>query len=687
MKVSNVKTKEGTEQITAYLPEEVTLPELHFDLKRRKKKKLLKCREYAVFDSETSHTVEEGWIYQWAFLLSGRYVYGRKPSEFIQLLSRIRDRYELNRDKEIIIYIHNAAYDLQYLKHYLYEYDNEMEVLATDAHSIITLTVEGFRFICSYKLSNLSLDLFSSTYSEKYLKASGAIDYRILRYQDEELTATDWYYMFSDVASQHDAIGHYLESMGYQYAYDAPITSTGFVREACRKAAAAEPNWRKKFFESQLDLEQYQLARQAFMGGITICSWQHSGETITGNIGHKDFTSSYPARQMMDYAPYGKPFWCREFDSREEAEEYMKTYCCIFIAEFTELHIKPGITAPYIPSSKAIYKEEILKVNGKVVYAKRLVMAMTEIDYKWIKRQYHCDSCQIYNMLCFSRRRFPKFIRDKVMEYFRMKTDLKTGDQRLYMAAKALLNAIYGMSASRIIRASYKYDADLILTNQEEAKEEQLQKFYDNYKSFLPYQLGVYVTAHARNALMEMIETVGYDRFLYCDTDSVFYMSDPDTEKRLEAMNAKIRERAEAAGAVYNGVHLGEATDEKPISAFRGLHAKCYAMIEAGKLKVTIAGIPKQSIKFIDGKPVKKTNAEELGSLDNLKDGFTFSHCGGTRAIYVEDKPHIKEINGHVTELASACLIENISKEISDTMWTKGADYTILDTTMERLNE
>ena len=96
-------------------------------------------------------------------------------------------------------------------------------------------------------------------------------------------------------------------------------------------------------------------------------------------------------------------------------------------------------------------------------------------------------------------------------------------------------------------------------------------------------------------------------------------------------------------------------------------------------LNVVIAGIPKGSTKWIDGEPVFKTNAEELGDIDNLKDGFVFSHCGGTRCVYNERPIETININGHITELASSAVIENIEKEISDTMYTAGKDYTPLN--------
>lgn len=680
---SKIKTIDGSEEITAYTYEEAPLPELHFEKQRRKKMIYLYAAEYAVFDSETSHIKDQyGWIYQWSLLIGDVYIYGRTPSDFVNLLEKMRDHYNLNGAKKILIYVHNLSYDLQYLKWYLYGYDKDMEIFAIDAHTILSCEIFGFRIICSYRMSNLSLDIFSKNYAKKYLKASGAIDYDVIRYQDDDLTAQDWYYMFSDVASQHDAIRGYLSINGYEKAYRAPITSTGFVRTDCRKASEKESNYRRFFHRTALSLQQYKLLTQAFAGGLTIASFLHAGETITDDdlpIKHKDFNSSYPARIMMNYFPVGKPFWYGELETRDEFETLINNYCCVFLLTMNKIHIRDGVTAPCIPSSKCVYLSGDLRVNGKVVYADTLTIAVTEIDYKWIRRQYKAKSMEIDHMLCMKRGPVPSWLKGRIMTYYERKCTLKHSDPVLYQASKALLNGIYGMTATRICRPSFKTDNDLILEETKENEQEQISKYYNSFNSFMPYQFGVYTTAWARDALLTMIEAVGYDNFLYCDTDSVFYRSTPDGEKNLYDMNRRIKEQAIQAGAYIDDNILGIATDEPNIKRFRALHAKCYAMEEyidedRTALSVTIAGIPKEATKWIEGRPVTMTNSEELRDIDALEDGFIFKHCGGTRSVYVEDRPRIRKIKGHKTELASSCIILPIEKEINDTMWSRSGD-------------
>lgn len=697
---SQVKTKTGFENINAYSVEEFEPPTLIFKRLQRNHKVIKYATDYICLDTETSKIDEAtGWVYQWAVCIKQHiFVYGRKPSEFITFLQNIAEHYQLNDERKIIIYIHNLQYDFSYLKRFIMQYDPCIDVLAIDNHTVLTVDVLGFRFICSYKLTNLSLAVLSDKYAKKYIKAVGEIDYNIVHYQDETLTDSDWLYMFSDVASQYDGIKQYLLMNNYTFCADAPFTSTGFVRVACRKASKKDSKWREQFELMRLDLEQYRLCRQAFMGGICICSYKYSNKTIRAENGiklkHKDFTSSYPARQCLETMPAGKPMWYGAIKSRRKFEQLIDKYHCVFMITLYDVHIKDGVTAPYIPSSKCLAPKELLKINGKVVFAKELTIAITEIDYKWIKRQYNASNFKISKMLCFKRGKMPDWLKAEIMQYFTNKCTLKHSEPVLYAKSKNLLNGIYGMTATSIIREQYKINLDngvikrFIADDIDKQDQADLDRYYRSHNSFMPYQYSLFTTSWARDALMTMIEAVGYDNFLYCDTDSVFYIETPENRERMAIYEKECIDKAIKGGAFVGNNYLGAPTDEPELRAFRGLHSKCYAMEElnekSGKyeLNVVIAGIPKRAVKWIDGKPVTKTNSEELASIDNLKDGFEFVHCGGTRCVYNDERaPVIMDINGHETELATSAVIENISKVISDTMWTFGADYSLLNYT------
>lgn len=729
---SKVKTKDGDKEIVAFNAYEIDLPVLTFKGLQRNHKIVKYATDYFCLDTETSKIDDvTGWIYQWAICIKQHiYVYGRKPTELIDFMVRCSEYYELSYDKRIVIYIHNMQYDFAYLKKYLSRYDPQIKVLAIDRHCVLTVDVLGFRFICSYKLTNLSLAVLSSKYAKRYIKAVGEIDYNIIRYQDSELTEDDWYYMFSDVASQYDGVREYLAMNGYTFAADAPFTSTGFVRVDMRKASKTDDSWRDEFQLSALSLSDYRLCRQAFMGGITICSYKYAGVTIrekaivkkskAGNefssleMGHDDFTSSYPARQMLDYMPTGRPMHYGDITEKSEFEWLISKYCCVFMLTLENVHLKKGVTAPYIPSSKCLGVDTIvnekgvkvpdwLKLNGKIVYCKKMTIAVTELDYKWIKRQYTASAMYVSNMICFKRGKLPAWFKGKVMELFTNKSTLKHKEPILYAKSKNLLNGIYGMTATAIIRPSYEINQDSIIGkvvagDVDADDENKLKKYYRSHNSFMCYQWSLYTTAFARDALMTMIESTGdgvgtdddltevYKNFLYCDTDSVFYIKTPYNRITMERYKKECIDRAIAGGAYVGENYLGAPTNEPHLRAFKGLHAKCYAMEEidedTGKynLKVVIAGIPKKSIKWKAGKPVKRSNSQELGEIDKLEDGFTFSHCGGTRCVYNDIRPiEVRNINGHTTELATSAVIENIEKVLSNTMLVYDKDKRPID--------
>ena len=197
----------------------------------------------------------------------------------------------------------------------------------------------------------------------------------------------------------------------------------------------------------------------------------------------------------------------------------------------------------------------------------------------------------------------------------------------------------------------------------------QLNEYYDNYNSFMPYQIGIYVTAHCRHELINLIEKIGYDKFLYCDTDSIFWLAD-ESEKDLKLINEHNNYQIERNKK--QNIHIinrkGELSyfdtfeDEKDnIYQFRTLHSKCYAFVDdKDELHVTIAGVSKV------GHDRKTTNATELGAIDNLTDGFTFVECGGTISKYVSYPISYENIDGHLTEYADGIIIENSTKKISE---------------------
>ena len=166
---------------------------------------------------------------------------------------------------------------------------------------------------------------------------------------------------------------------------------------------------------------------------------------------------------------------------------------------------------------------------------------------------------------------------------------------------------------------------------------------------------------------MEYVELIGYDNFLYADTDSIFYISTPEIEERIEQRNKEKYDNAIALGAyievdgkriTYDAFDL----EDEAIVAFRFLHAKAYAYETSdGELHATIAGVAHRDAKGF-------TRERELGNIDNLKNGMCFRRCGSTTVTYLEHEPHEIDVDGHRIEAAAAAILLPTTKTIKDSL-------------------
>lgn len=212
-----------------------------------------------------------------------------------------------------------------------------------------------------------------------------------------------------------------------------------------------------------------------------------------------------------------------------------------------------------------------------------------------------------------------------------------------------------------------------------------LDKYYKSRNSFMQYYHGCYVTMHARSDILAMVERIGYKRFIYCDTDSIFFEKTTDAVDAIDLYNKEISALNVKMGLGVNNKDGGRSfygvfeDENKDITAFKFLHAKCYGYIGKNGLKMTVAGV-RQEVRDRNNKLI--TIVDELKGFNNAMSDidaldkqfnreFVFNACGGISATYVYDDAHIESINGHLTELASACILKPVTKTLNDAKWLK----------------
>lgn len=715
------------------------------DCSQMNRKGDIMCNDFMTLDTETSwnHDAENpiGWIYQWAFTYNGQIVYGRRPSELVFALQRIKQvnqlgEYALTENgvltRKITIFVHNLSYDYAYFENWLRDAfggvyrsgESKENLLAIAPHSLITYEVDGFRFKCSFKLTHKSLAQWGKDINSKHRKLVGAVDYDIVRYQDTKLNKNDWKYMFYDVIVLDECLRQQMKFYNDDLI-SIPLTVTGYVRREVRNEFMKSKRNHYKFLDRKLTLENYKMCREEFAGGLTHGNRYYAsktirvGDVINGKevkmIRHRDFRSHYPSQQRAYEFPIGRPRLYYDYTAPKKVKapdikkllQLAKTSCvlCRLVISYAELR-DSKISIPYLQHSKCYEGdhakiEECILDNGRVLKFKgQTTITVNEDDLKILVSQYKMRYA-VKRVVVMQRGMLPEFLINSIDKFFKGKTDYKDQVKALeelqvsgadpqmieacinLMIAKGMLNGIYGMSATDPIRESFIEDYDTGDWSKQvfddEEKDSELTRYYNEFTHFMNYQFGLYTTSHARFELIKFCMLIGWENVLYSDTDSIFYISDDDIEAKIENMNKECLEHSEKVGAYITSnkgkkVHYDQFELEKEeIVSFRFLHAKCYAyevIVEdkethekKTELKCTIAGVKRLGTKP-SGKKI--TREKELGGIDNLKADFIFTHCGGNSKIYPHSKPHVIDINGHILEVASSCILQKTTKTLHE---------------------
>ena len=702
------------------------------------------CNEPMFLDIETSNNHAEDpadlrtWIVSIQVLFNNEYHLFRYPEELISYLKKLYYRLGLKPSekfkKKLIVYVHNLSYDASYLYPYLLQLpgidpDNEYQGVIEDPNKFLSLVFGSFEFRCSYRLSGMSLEKWSKEMNAEHVKKVGMYDYDKTLYPDSELNVNEQEYDKFDVYSMRDCL---LKQMSY-FGDDIttiPLTKTGYIRRTLRRSCRNDKYYRKKYFwGTKLNAVNYEYCLKSFSGGYTHNNryWRdvliEKGKTYeyipgsgiyikVNNIKHRDFKSHYPTQQTCSNRfPIGRPQHIYDInkmpfaypieDILAEQEEFTH-FIKILV---TESHLRdPSCSMPFMQLSKCYQASFTHKItdNGRILSASgSFIMYVDTITLSILYEQYTME-CAVLNVYRMKNGPLPDCIVAVVDKYFKGKSDKKALVHELtedygkldpktveaefdLMQEKAGLNSIYGCCVQQPLKNQWQADKYMEFSYKktyitQDEVEAGLETFYTGKNNFLPYQIGCVVTSLARLELYEFIKTIGYERCLYCDTDSIFYISDEDTEMRIEALNTSLRATAHAV-TLANGKkeYYNEFTAEPDCIAFKGLHSKCYGVVTSKGLEITIAGVPARTITGMDNdKPIYYTREQELAgeekdpvkALDHLTDNFEFKINTGIRALYIGAegyntvrKPEVIYIDGHEIHTAGGCVLKKLDSK------------------------
>lgn len=557
----------------------------------------IKSRSYdkhvGALDIETSNNGKIAWMYLWCFAVDDTVVYGRTADDLRGWLHKLTAGLGLLLDYKLVVYIHNAKYDLEFLRPYfdLGGRRDRPDFIARTRHQIIKCVMDY-----QYEIRD------SAVYSEMPLWMMGEEiglpkledDYNEICTPETPLPERKLQYCARDVR----ILTNYYRDQILKYGSigKVPLTATGTVRNqisfcfgiACKHA----PSLRNMIWAQQLktvrrtkkELNEYQLKRMerdkivldmlrtAFFGGYCYAADNWRGVRIDENargengVISADMDACYATQIMCKKFPVGQ-FEPTEPPKTADEEMQMRRglgkwrgrailiHCKIWglDARLPDFGVFPSWLRYNLGSQGVRRKTD----SARILHADYLEIIITELDYKQLRRWYSAERVEIAHTLIAPYGFLPEYIRDTVVMLYARKRAAKAeikkkredgtvtlADEIRYRRVKTMLARLYGVFVQDPIRLEFGWDDQAHTVRSLGRKESETNQFGP-----VLYQWGVWVAAHARSDLLRMCARIGTDEgghwdgtLLYCDTDCVRWLNiDKRKYDIIAAENARMQ--------------------------------------------------------------------------------------------------------------------------------------------------
>lgn len=607
------------------------------------------------------------WMYIWQLSIDGNIIIGRTWEQFKIVINSIIEKFELGENKRIIIFVQNLAFEFQFLKS-IFKFD---KIFATEQHKIIYGITNGLMFRCSYFLSGCSLEQMGKELIKyKCEKKTGDLDYDKIRHSNTKLNEKEINYCLYDVIVLDHYIREKMEDERFNSILNLPLTKTGYVRRYCKNYCLKGMHGfsYKKLIDSFIyDSELYDQLKKCYAGAHTHANALNVGK-VFNKVHSYDFTSSYPYCLLAFKYPMGKAYK-HKVSSLKEFYYNIKNYCCMFDITFKNIKMRDEVDENIISASKCTKLINHEENNGKVVNADWLEITINEVDFRSIWNFYTWDSISVKNLRRYKKSYLPKELIECIIHFYSGKTELKDveGKENEYLLLKSMLNAIYGMCVTDIVRDSFILD-DLNLWCSEESNTEDCLNHYNSSRNrFIAYEWGVWCTSYARLNLFTGIKELKSD-FIYADTDSLKFVNLENHLEYFEKYNdnviSNLKEMCNFYDIDFNDLSpktkdgvvkiIGLWDYEGCYDRFKTLGAKRYAFENLRKdnniikngFNITVAGVNKKiGGLYIINKSIK----ENKDVFDIFDDDLYFDveNTGKLIHTYIDYEIELKNISDY----------------------------------------
>lgn len=524
-------------------------------------------------DFETTTDPEDCRVWSWGVyeIGGGASYWGKSIAAFFRFCAR---------EQVEKCFFHNLQFDGKFIVDYLlksgYAHTKErrprgmeFSTLVSDKgqfYQIVVSSATGWTMTIwdSLKLFPLSVAGIGSAYFPDDAElAKGDIDYDTPRPVGYDPTAEELDYLARDVS----IVGRAIE-IGYSQGLTKMTIGANALRDY--KERVTTKLFKKWFPLLPPDVDAF--VRASYRGGFTYAAEKWRG-VVSGAGISVDYNSMYPSVMDSDYLyPVGYP---EPFEGRYEPDEVKPLFVQMLTVEFS---VKPDALPMIQVRGTGFY--------GNNEYVKETVepvtICLTSVDLELFERCYDYDVISYDGGCKFEARRGHDLF-GTYYAYWGEKKQTSTGGER--QIAKLYCNNLYGKFGTNPNSATKSpvLDSDGVVRWIVDESEER-----DSV--YIP--IAAFTTAYARKELFIGILS-NFDRFMYCDTDSMHLIGTEEPE-----------------GIRLHPTDFHAWDVEEFFTRSKHLRAKAYVLEhEDGRLKVKCAGMT-DAIK-------------KLVTMDNFEFGFS----------------------------------------------------------------
>nr|DAE55090.1 MAG TPA: DNA polymerase B [Caudoviricetes sp.] len=392
----------------------------------------------------------------------------------------------------------------------------------------------------------------------------GDLDYTLNRLHGHVVTDEERLYCYKDV----EILCEILKVMAdkddkdfWKSCSTASYSMLKMIREGYPNARKPMKAFRNDYPE--LDPDETAFLRQGVAGGITYAPWRYQFADIKKRIGHIDIHQAHPNSAYRYPYPYGKGHY---FVGKPPLGRWMSA--CRIRVSYSDVRL-----------------HSIIRLIGMDM-ASDYELVVWDFEIPTMMKCYIDLEIEYIDGYAYAFKRLP-WRNYYIKNYTKREHAKKIKDDFNIMYYKLLNNASYGKLLERPHAIVYEnYIDEEGVTDSIVHKKDKIET--NSKYTYLP--VGSAIPAHTRVYLIETALKIGWEKVVYFDTDSIFYIKDSDTEAKLKA-----------SGLIGN--ELGQYSHEKDIVRGNFTAPKRYKIIEEGEDGKQEDVVHMAGVNFGDEKP------------------------------------------------------------------------------------